>query len=431
MAGAVCSAVIPMRPALLALFSSLAVLAPVATAGAAAPVNDLPGAAATIGAAPATVSGTTVEATLDADEPSPLVAADDDGRRHGLDRSVWFTFTPAADVKLLADTCDANFTSHLDIYTGGPAAFAAVATKSNDYRDCPGDRRSFAVKGGVAYWIRVTAERDGVRFPDGGNFHLRLTPQQAPVKDAFADAVALPGVGSFPAALGFSTLELGEPSYEGDKGSVWYRLSPAQSAAYTAGVAPSPTAVTLQAFESRGATINRLRRLGSDYTEDDVTATVSFNALKGHVYYLRLGTSSNVAAAATLQLTTNTAQGLGLLVTPSRNTLAGVRTHGFQAVLSCARQCRLGVDLLVSPADAKRYKLIKGRRTPKAPVKVGHVGGTLPSGTPTSVTVPLSDKARSRLRDAKVLHVLLRVAVRGAKGQTSGRPVTKAITLKG
>src|SRR3954471_2039132 len=117
-----------MKPVLLAL---ALLLVPAATA-AAAPVNDGAGAATPIVSVPAFVSGTTVEATLDPDEPAPLVAADDDGKRHGLDRSVWFTYTPAADVKLLADTCDANFTSHLDIYTGGPAAFAAVATKSND-----------------------------------------------------------------------------------------------------------------------------------------------------------------------------------------------------------------------------------------------------------------------------------------------------------
>jgi hypothetical protein len=420
-----------VRRLLLPACLATALLALPAAASALPPVNDLPTAATAIGTAPVIVSGTTVEASLDADEPSPLVAADDDGARHGLDRSVWFTYTPDADRKLLADTCDANFTSHLDVYTGGPGAFAQVPAKSNDYRDCPGDRRSFTVKANTVYFLRVSAERDGVRFPDGGNFHLKLTPQQAPINDTFSDAAALPGTGTVKAGLAFSTLELGEPSYESDTGSVWYRLAPGASAAYTATVASSPTEVTLQVFEARGSTINRLRRLGRDFTETEVAATVSFNALKGHVYYLRLGTSAKVATEATLQLTTNTAEGLGLLVTPSRNTLAGVRSGGLKAVLSCARTCRLGVDLLVTPADAKRYGLVKGDRTPKRPVQVGHVGGTLPTGVPTSVTVPLTAKAKARLKGAKSVHLLLRVAVRGAKGATTGKPVTKAITLNG
>src|SRR3954449_11152178 len=85
-----------------------------ATALAAPPANDAPAAAVPILSAPAFVSGTTVEGTLDADEPSPLVAADDGGTRHGLDRSVWFTYQPSKDIKILADTCDANFTSPID-----------------------------------------------------------------------------------------------------------------------------------------------------------------------------------------------------------------------------------------------------------------------------------------------------------------------------
>jgi hypothetical protein len=399
-----------------------------AAASAAPPANDSPLNAVPIVSVPAFVSGTTVEGTLDPDEPSPLVAADDGGTRHGLDRSVWFTYRPDRDIKILADTCDANFTSHIDVYTGGPGGFGVVETKVNAYRDCPGDRRSFAAKAGTLYWVRVSTERDGVRFPDGGNFHLRLTPQTAPLNDAFSDATGLTTTGTFPASLAFSSLELGEPSYREDTGSVWYRLAPSASTAYIASVAASPTTVTLQVFESRGSTINRLRRLGQDYTEDDYTATVAFNALKGKTYYIRLGTSSQVPAPASLQLTTNTAQGLGLLVTPSSNTLASVRHDGFKAVLSCARACTLGVDLLVSPADAKKYKLT--RRTPKAPVVVGHIGGTLQAGQPTSVTIPLRSSAAHKLLHATSLHTTLRVSIRGKKGTTTGKPITKPTTLK-
>ena len=284
-----------LRLALAAAVVALAALP--ASALAFPPGNDAPGAAVAIPAAPAFVSGTTVEATLDADEPSPLVAADDGGTRHGLDRSVWFTYRPDKDIKILADTCDANFTSHIDVYTGGPGGFGVVETKVNSYRDCPGDRRSFSARAGTLYWIRVSTERDGVRFPDGGNFHLRLTPQTAPLNDAFSDATPLSATGTFPASLAFASLELGEPSYREDTGSIWYRLTPSESTAYNASVGASATTVTLQVFESRGSTINRLRRLGQDYTEDDYAATVAFNALKGKTYYIRLGTSSQVPVA--------------------------------------------------------------------------------------------------------------------------------------
>jgi hypothetical protein len=70
------------------------------------------------------------------------------------------------------------------------------------------------------------------------------------------------------------------------------------------------------------------------------------------------------------------------------------------------------------------------KKTPKSPVKVGHIGGTLQAGQPTSVTVPLSASAAKHLTHAKLLHTTLRVSVRGKKGTTTGKPVTKTITLR-
>lgn len=398
-----------------------------ASALAAPPANDTPAAATPLGALPATVSGVTAEATMDADEPAPLTANDDDGTRHGLDRSVWFSYAADRTRKLLADTCDANFTSHIDVYQGPPEARLPIPTQSNDYRDCAGDRRSFAVTAGVTYLIRVTAERDGVRTPDGGVFHLNVAPQDPPANDAFSRATALPGTGRYTPSLAFSTLELGEPTIGQDVGSVWLRFVPTQSLPYTAEVDASRFDFTLAVYEARGSTINRLRRLGDDYTESDVNATVAFNGLAGHAYYIRVASSAKLPGQATLNLTSNTAQGLGLLVTPSENTLIGVRTTGLKAVLSCARSCKLGVDLLVAPTDARRYGLVKAKNRSRRPVRIGHIGGTLQTGTPSSVTIPItSPKVRARLRTAKVVHYILRVSVRG---RTASKPVTTIVVV--
>src|SRR5581483_4689377 len=169
--------------------------------------------------------------------------------------------TPPADLKLLADTCDANFDSHLDVYTGDPGSLTQVAAASNDYRDCPGDRRSFSVTAGTRSLIRVAAERTSNRTPDGGVFHLKLVSQQPPANDAFSHATLLPGTGIFTAPLAFSTLEFGEPSFSDDQGSVWYRLQPPASHAYNAEVPASPFEVRLAVFQARGGTINALHRV--------------------------------------------------------------------------------------------------------------------------------------------------------------------------
>jgi hypothetical protein len=409
---------------LLPLVAGMLALTP-AAALAAGPPNDSPGSATPIAAVPANVSGVTTNATMDPDEPAPLVVTDN-GDQVGLDRSVWFAYTPPQALKLLADTCDANFDSHIDVYSGQVGSLTPVVAASNDYRDCPGDRRSFSVSAGTQYLIRVSAERTSSHTPDGGVFHLKLSPQQPPANDGFAKATLLSGTGIYNVPLAFSTLEFGEPSFSSDQGSVWYRLTPPQSQPYNAEVPHSPFEVRLAVYQARGSTINALHRVGSDYTRSSAHASVDFVGLKGSEYYVRLSTDRAVAGDATLNLTTNTAQGLGLVVTPAANSLKGVRRSGFRAAFSCARTCRLQAELLVSKSDARRYKLTK--HTPRGPVRLGRIFGTVQTGQAQSATVPISSKAiRRKLAHARSLHLSLRVSILGSR---SSRPITKSVVVR-
>jgi hypothetical protein len=332
-------------------------------------------------------------------------------------------------MKLLAETCDANFASHIDVYSGQPGALTPVQTQANDYRGCPGDRRSFEVAAGTRYLIRVTALRLGRSIAEGGVFHLDLSPQVPPGNDAFARATPLSGPTAVDVPLAFSTIEFGEPAEDvDDTGSVWYRLAPRFSRPFTAELGESPIRTSLTVFSASGRTINGLRRLGSDFAAEDFGASVSFNGLKGNVYYLRVATAAQVPGPVRLSLTTNTAAGLGLIVTPLRNTLRSVRGTGFRASLSCARTCRLGVDLLISPRDVRKYRLGESWRGARKPLRVGRVGGTLQTGRPQTVIVPIASRAvRRRLAGARPVHYILRVGVRGSR---RSKPVTRVIVLR-
>jgi hypothetical protein len=396
-------------------------------AHAAPPANDSPGSPTVIDGAPATVSGSTREATMDADEPAPLATTIDQISR-GLDRSVWFSYTAERSRNVLAETCDANFANHLDVYTGAPGALVAVPTRSDDFSECPGERRTFAATAGVTYLIRVTAERAGGRVPDGGNFHLQLLPQEPPDNDAFTRAAPLPSPGSYVARLAFSTIEFGDPSSPSDTGSVWYRLVPPRSEPYTAQIQPNPFGASLAAFEARGTSINGLRRLASDFTTTREGASVSFNGLKGRRYYVRVSTNRAVAGDVTLNLTTNTARGIGLIVTPARNTLRSVRRSGLRATLSCARTCTLGVDLLVGAREARRLRLVDRSTRLRRALRIGHVGGRLQTGEASTVSVPISSaRTRRRLAGARSARFILRVSVRSA---TRSRPVSRTIVVR-
>jgi hypothetical protein len=408
--------------------AALAALGLASQAAAAPPANDSIETPAQVASVPASVSGRTSEATMDDAEPRPLAVLRD-GRMTGLDRSVWFSYTSPRNEKLLAETCDANFESHIDIYSTQSGALAPVQSQANDYEECPGDRRSFETLAGVRYLLRVSALRAAARVPDGGAFHLDLTPQVPPVNDTFARATLLPGPGVLDVPLAFSTIEFGEPTdVFGTAGSVWYRLAPRTSQPYTAELAESPFDTSIEAFSVVGPTINGLRRIASDVTYNGTRASVSFNALRGRVYALRIGTDARVPAPVTLSLTTNTATGLGLIVTPLRNTVGSVGRAGLRASLSCARTCRLGVDLLVSPRDVRRYRLGSHWRGAKRPLRVGHVGGTLQTGRPQTVVVPITARTvRGRLAGARSVHFILRVSVRGAR---RSKPLTKVIVVR-
>lgn len=418
----------PTRVRLLGVaIGALLLWAAPSAAHAAPPANDSPGSPAVIDGAPATVSGTTREATMDADEPAPLVSTIDNQPR-GLDRSVWFSYTAERSRNVLAETCDANFANHIDVYTGPLGALVPVPTRSDDFSECPGERRTFAATAGATYLIRVTAERAGGRVPDGGNFHLDLVPQEPPANDAFTRATALPGPGSYLARLAFSTIEFGDPSFPSDTGSVWYRLDPPRSEPYTAQVPSNPFGSSLAVFEARGGSINGLRRLTFDQTFGSEGASVSFNGLKGRRYYLRVSTDREVAGDVNLNLTTNTARGIGLIVTPARNSLRSVRRSGLRATLSCARTCTLGVDLLVGIREARRLKLVDRSTRLRRALRVGHVGGRLQTGEASTVSVPISSaRVRRRLAGARSVRFILRVSVRSA---TRSRPVSRTIVVR-
>jgi len=409
----------------LALAGLLLAAAP-ATAAAEPSGNDSPAGATPILALPANVPGRTAEATMAHDEPAPLIAAE--GGQRGLDRSVWFSYMPERDRSILADTCDANFENHIDVYTGAPDTLTPIPTTSDDYSGCAGERRTFTLAAGVAASIRVTALRSPERVPDGGVFHLSLTAQEPPGNDAFTSAVQLPGTGSFAASLAFSTIEFGEPSGGSDTGSVWFRLPAPRSEPYTIQLGANPFGANVTAFEAVGGTINALRRLGIGYSNPTAPGSVSFNTLGGHRYYLRVATSAAVGGEVRMDVTTNTARGIGLLVTPARNTLRSIRRSGFRAVLSCARTCTLGVDLEISAREARRLKLVDKDAKLGRSLRVGHVGGALQTGRATTVSVPIgARRVRQALAHARSVRFTLVVTVRGG---TRAQAVRRTVTVR-
>ncbi|MFA4928175.1 MAG: hypothetical protein WC558_06640 [Patulibacter sp.] len=416
----------PIRAASFAvatLTASLAFASP-ALAGP-APANDQLAGAQEISALPAEVVGTTVDATVGVDEPSPFVVQTGD-QLVGLDRSVWFRYVATFDGNVLLDACDSNFDNFVNVFRGPAGALRTVATKSNAYRACRGDRQLFSVSKGETYSIRVATERSGSFAPQGGIFRLRLQAQTAPANDAFARATPLTGsgTGAFDVPLAFSTLEFGESNASRERGSVWYRITPTASRPYRVQAPASSAVSTLQVYEARGRTINGLRRVGIGRASDYDAARVDFNAIKGRSYLVRVATRQQVPTPVKIVIATNSASGVGLLITPERNTLSGLRRSGFKAAASCNTRCRVSIALYVSAKDAIRRKLVTGKPTRR--VRIGRLSGTLDAGGSTRVTVPLTSEIARRLRGSAPLKLAVEARVVGAKKGGSVR-VTETV----
>ena len=82
--------------------------------------------------------------------------------------SVWFQFTPSADVTLTADTNGSDYDTVLSVWTGSPGSFSNVAC-DDDGGSGSASLLSFAATSVTTYNFMVTSF-----FPGGGNlvFHL-------------------------------------------------------------------------------------------------------------------------------------------------------------------------------------------------------------------------------------------------------------------
>ena len=102
----------------------LAAFAPIALAlfipsmaQAAIPANDDIAAATTIGSLPFTDTLDTTEATTAADDPTCA----------GSGHTVWYTFTPSADIRLDANTFGSSYDTTISVYAGSPGALTQIA----------------------------------------------------------------------------------------------------------------------------------------------------------------------------------------------------------------------------------------------------------------------------------------------------------------
>lgn len=84
----------------------------------------------------------------------------------GRGATVWYTFTPSAEVRVLVDTLGSDCDTTLSVYTGSPGALRQVAWDDDGGSEDGQSRLLFEAKAGVTYHIMVGASdgASGRRF---------------------------------------------------------------------------------------------------------------------------------------------------------------------------------------------------------------------------------------------------------------------------
>ena len=238
-------------------------------------------------------------------------AADDPWCLQSSTNTVWYSYTPAADVTVAADTAGSDYDTRLCVYYGTRGALNEVA--SND--DANGTlfaALSVALKAGTTYWFMVATNQ-----PDAANlaFSLQETSPLPPVAgDDFDSATQITST-PFSDTLDASraTAAADDPiDCFGRNASVWYAFTPSVSGTATISTAGSDYDTAAGVYTgSRGA----LSQLACNDNWDGLSSQVSFQATAGATYYV-LVVAANGVAADTLQLSAS------LTVPPPPLTLA-------------------------------------------------------------------------------------------------------------
>jgi hypothetical protein len=262
-----------MRSVLGSLVAVAVFVCSTGTSFGAAPANDNFAAAQDLGTLPATVAGTTVEATTETGEPTVFTGSGD--------KTVWFKWTAGASGPVHLDVCGPDGYNRdalrLAVYQGTAFENLEVIAKNSFWanEDCA---QTFLIEKDVTYHVAV------VSWPDGHAFNLTVRPANPPANDDFANAQTIgPDLPvEFSGTTVDATAEPGEPQHDYHSAptkSVWYRW-----------VAPRNTEATFD----RDCTTD-VERTISIYTGTDLNhlqhivgtvCYVTINVTKGTTYWI-------------------------------------------------------------------------------------------------------------------------------------------------
>jgi PKD repeat protein len=250
----------------------LALLVLTAPSALAKPSNDDFIHATAITSLPFSTAQDTSQATFDPRDPSGC----------GNNGSVWFAFTPPANMTIQADTWNSDYNTVLSAWTGTRDALNLVAC--NDDWVAPFSRVTFQATGGTTYYFMV-ANCCGDGGNGGGNLQLSVRQILPPANDNFANATRISSL-PFENAIDHTaaTTEPSEPSPScvGLQNTAWYVFTPTTTESIRATVDVFGAGLGVYT----GTSLADLAEVGCGQNLEGV---VTFRAQANTTYYFQVG----------------------------------------------------------------------------------------------------------------------------------------------
>jgi hypothetical protein len=241
------------------------------------------------GSLPITATGTNLEATKEAQEPTPKIY-----EFGATGHTVWFEWEATVSGFVTVNTCGSFIKPVLGVYTG--TALNALTEVAGGFAssgpECPhfdGEVMTFKAVSGVTYEIVVDGRLSSPESGDQGTFKIEIGETPVPANDEFADAEVLTGDWFSQdvwtaGAEGFTwnaTKEPGEPAHGGDPGgaSVWYSFEPPFSGVFTVQACGRFEKTVLGVYT--GASVGALTLIAADGSSCSRT---QFTAVPGTTY---------------------------------------------------------------------------------------------------------------------------------------------------
>jgi hypothetical protein len=238
------------------------------------PANDDFDSAVTIASLPFSTTQLTTEATAALDDPT---ACYNNG-------SVWFSFTPATNMTIDANTFGSTYDTVLAAYTGSRGSLALVPGACNDDFSGTQSRIVFEATAGTTYYL-MASQCCGYGGSGGGDLTLSVAAQQPPPNDDFANAMAIPGVPfTHTVDIVAATMQPGEPAYTCGSvtRSVWYAFTPTETGSVTARTSVGYNSI-LTVYT--GSSLTELSQVACR----SYSSPLTFRANAGQTYYLQVG----------------------------------------------------------------------------------------------------------------------------------------------